>query len=328
MRDTPRMAPALDAEIDLGGIPPARALDLYGRLRLVRSFEQRVNAMFLRGKIPGTIHLSTGQEACAVGGCDALEPTDWAILTHRGHGQALMKGISARALMAELFARETGCCKGMGGSLHVGDISVGALPGIGIVGAGIPIAAGLAFASRRDGSGRIVACFTGDGAMTEGDSHEGFNLAGLWRLPVVFICENNLYSISTRIERQMVETSIADRMAAYGITGVRVDGNNVLAVSAAVAEAVKRARAGEGPTLVECLTYRQGGHKRDDPATYRPREEVDLWLSRDPVVRYRRAIEKAGLGDAADALDRDVEATLDDAVEFAEASPLAVGLGR
>ena len=318
----------LDAPIDLTGTSPERALDLYGRLRLIRSFESRVNTMFLRGRIPGTIHLSTGQEACAVGGCDSLLPTDLAILTHRGHGQALAKGVSARALMAELYARETGCCRGMGGSLHVGDMSVGALPAIGIVGAGIPIAAGLAFAAGRDGSGRIVACFTGDGAITEGDAHEGFNLAGLWRLPVVFICENNMYPISTRIERQMVQTSIADRMASYGIAATAVDGNNVLAVSAAVAEAVDRARNGGGPSLVECLTYRQGGHKRDDPATYRPKEEVDLWIGRDPVTRLRRAIDLAGLAEAADAIDRDVEAVLDDAVEFAEASPPATGAPR
>ncbi len=326
MTSPARAEPDLDAPISLADIAPARALDLYGRMQLIRGFEGRVNTMFLRGRIPGTIHLSTGQEACAVGGCDPLRQDDWAILTHRGHGQALAKGIPARSIMAELFARETGCCRGMGGSLHVGDIAYGALPAIGIVGAGIPIAAGLAMAATRDDSGRIVVCFTGDGAMMEGDTHEGFNLAGLWRLPVVFVCENNMYSISTRIERQMVETSISARMSSYGIEAVTVDGNNVVTVAAAVGEAVDRARNGGGPSLIECLTYRQSGHKRDDPATYRPRDEVALWLQRDPIVRFRAAINAAGLSDDADAVDRDVEATLDDAVAFADASPMATGI--
>jgi pyruvate dehydrogenase E1 component alpha subunit len=316
----------LDAPIDLGSIEPGRAVELYRRMRLIREFESRVNRLFLQGRIPGTIHLSHGQEACAVGGTAPLRPTDWATLTHRGHGQALAKGVSARSMMAELFARETGCCRGMGGSLHVGDWSVGALPAIGIVGASIPISAGLAFAARYRGEDRVVVCFTGDGATTEGDAHEGYNLAALWGTPVVFVCENNLYSISTRVDRQAPVTSVAERMRAYALPAVVVDGNDVLAVEAAVSAAVDRARAGGGPELIECLTYRQRGHKRDDPATYRPREEVDRWLARDPVLRMRRALEAAGLTAEADGADAAVALELDDAVAFAEASPPATGL--
>jgi pyruvate dehydrogenase E1 component alpha subunit len=316
----------LDAPMDLSGTPLGHAVELYRRMKLIREFEGRVNRLFLQGRIPGTIHLSHGQEACAVGGCAPLRPTDRITLTHRGHGQALAKGVSARSLMAELFARETGCCRGMGGSLHVGDWSVGALPAIGIVGASIPISAGIGFAARYRREDTVTVCFTGDGATTEGDAHEGYNLAALWGLPVVYVCENNLYSISTRVDRQARVTSVAQRMRAYDLPAVTVDGNDVLAVSRAVEAAVGRVRASGGPELVECLTYRQGGHKRDDPATYRPRDEVETWLRRDPVLRMRRALDDADLGEAADDADRAVAVELDDAVAFAEASPPATGV--
>jgi acetoin:2,6-dichlorophenolindophenol oxidoreductase subunit alpha len=316
----------LDAPIDLSMVSQDRAVELYSRMALIREFESRVNTLFLQGRIPGTIHLSHGQEACAVGGCAPLRPDDRITITHRGHGQALAKGTSARSLMAELFARETGCCRGMGGSLHVGDWGVGALPGIGIVGASIPISAGLALAARQLGDDRVVVCFTGDGATTEGDAHEGYNIATLWQLPVVYLCENNLYSISTPVERQAAVTSVAERVRAYGLRSEVVDGNDVIAVSLATERAVERARSGEGPSLIECLTYRQGGHKRDDPATYRPREEVEIWLRRDPVTRMRSALEAAGIGDQASAADAHATSIVDDAVTFADASPLATGI--
>jgi acetoin:2,6-dichlorophenolindophenol oxidoreductase subunit alpha len=315
----------LDAPIDLSAITPERSVELYARMALIREFESRVNSLFLQGRIPGTIHLSHGQEACAVGGTASLRPSDPITITHRGHGQALAKGTSPRSLMAELYARETGCCRGMGGSLHVGDWDVGALPGISIVGASIPIAAGLAFAARQLGEDKVAVCFTGDGATTEGDAHEGYNLASLWRLPVVYVCENNLYSISTRVDRQAAITSVAERMRAYALPAEVVDGNDVVAVTIAVERAVERARRREGPSLVECLTYRQGGHKRDDPATYRPREEVETWLSRDPLRRMRAALEPAGLASEAAEAEAMARASIDDAVAFAERSPLATG---
>lgn len=316
----------LDAPIDLDPIGTERAVELYARMALIREFESRVNALFLQGRIPGTIHLSHGQEACAVGGTASLRPTDPITITHRGHGQALAKGSSARGLMAELYAKETGCCRGMGGSLHVGDWAVGALPGISIVGASVPISAGLAFAAKHLGEDKVAVCFTGDGATTEGDAHEGYNLASLWKLPVVYVCENNLYSISTRVDRQAPVTSVAERVRAYDLPAEVVDGNDVVSVTLAVERAVGMARDGAGPSLVECLTYRQGGHKRDDPATYRPREEVEMWLQRDPVVRMREALEAADLTARADAADQAAVASIDDAVTFAEESPLATGV--
>lgn len=315
--------PDLDTDIDLSRVESATAIELFACMALIREFETRVNRLFLQGRIPGTIHLSLGQEACAVGATAALRLDDWITITHRGHGQALAKGVAPRAMMAELFARETGCCRGHGGSLHVGDVSVGALPAIAIVGASVPIAAGLAFGLREAGDDRVALCFLGDGAMTEGDTHEGLNLAALWQLPVIYVCENNLYSVSTPVERQMRTTRLADRAAAYGLDSVRVDGNDVVSVRESVIDAVERARTGGGPTFVECLTYRQGGHKRDDPATYRPGDEVERWLARDPLERMHAALEADGLGDAAASARQQAVAAIDDAVEFAERSPLA-----
>ena len=316
----------LDAPIDIGPIGKERAVELYARMALIREFESRVNTLFLQGRIPGTIHLSHGQEACAVGGTASLRRTDPITVTHRGHGQALAKGSSARSLMAELYAKETGCCRGLGGSLHVGEWEAGTLPGISIVGASVPISAGLAFAAKYLGEDKVAVCFTGDGATTEGDAHEGYNLASLWGVPVVYVCENNLYSISTRVDRQAPVTSVAERVRAYAIPSEVVDGNDVVAVTVAVERAVAKAREGGGPSLVECLTYRQGGHKRDDPATYRPREEVEMWLRRDPVHRMRAALDEAGLTADADAADQAAVAAIDDAVTFAEESPLATGI--
>jgi pyruvate dehydrogenase E1 component alpha subunit len=314
--------PDPDAQINLADLELDFAVKLYGRMALIRAFENRVNRLFLQGRIPGTIHLSNGQEACAVGTASALRRDDWITITHRGHGQALAKGVSPGALMAELFARETGCCRGYGGSLHVGDISMGAVPAIAIVGASVPIAGGMAFAFRERGEDRVAVCFLGDGAMTEGDTHEGLNLASLWQLPVVYVCENNLYSVSTPLDRQMRTTNLAERAASYGMRATRVDGNDVVSVFIAGREAVACARAGGGPTFIEALTYRQGGHKRDDPATYRPRDEVDLWLKRDPLDRMRAALEYVGAGERARQADEDAVAAIDEAVAFAEASPL------
>ncbi|MGB3909784.1 MAG: thiamine pyrophosphate-dependent dehydrogenase E1 component subunit alpha [Pseudolysinimonas sp.] len=304
----------------------AMAERLYLQMLRIREFEERVNVLFLAGHIPGTIHLSLGQEACAAGACDALKERDWVTITHRGHGQALAKGVSAGSLMAELFAREGGCCRGFGGSLHVGDISVGAVPAIAIVGASVPISAGIAHAFKTAGEGRVSLCFTGDGAVGEGDWHEGMNLAAVWQLPVIYLCENNQYSISTRVDRMYRNDDLAARAASYGIRSITIDGNNPFAVRAAVKEEVDRIRGGDGgPAFIECLTYRQGGHKRDDPGTYRPREEVDLWLARDPVLRMERAIRREFGDSVADGIAADVTAEIDTAVEFAMASPKATG---
>lgn len=313
-----------DADLDISDADHELALSLYRQMLRIREFELRVNKMFLEGHIPGTIHLSLGQEACAAGACLPLAIDDWITITHRGHGQALAKGVSSASMMAELFARDGGCCRGYGGSLHVGDMSVGAVPAIAIVADSIPITAGIAFAFRARQEKRVALCFTGDGAAGEGAWHEGLNLAAAWDLPVIYLCENNLYSISTRIDKQFKNTSLASRAASYGMRSMVVDGNDALAVHRAVSSEVDRIRSeGGGPVFIECLTYRQGGHKRDDPGSYRPQEEVDLWLGRDPLFRMERSLVHRGAADSIAALKAEVEKELDDAVEWAFASPLA-----
>lgn len=290
---------------------------------LIRRFELRVNELFLRGLIPGTIHLSHGQEATAAGTCLALETSDRITITHRGHGQALAKGVTAESMMAELFGKATGCCGGRGGSLHVGDMSVGALPAIAIVGASSPIATGMALAYKRKNTGQVVANFFGDGTANKGDWHESMNLAAIWDLPVVFVCENNLWAVSTHISDTMRVEHVADRAVAYGMPGHTIDGNDPVAVYHTVATAVDRARSGGGPTLVECLTYRRGGHKRDDPATYRPIEEVDAWLADDPIERFRTTLLNGIMTHTQlKTIEEDVDAELDAAVAAAEAAPV------
>jgi len=296
--------------------------EMYKRMVLIRQFELKVNELFLQGIMPGTIHLSLGQEASAVGACLALETDDVITLTHRGHGQALAKGVSPAALMAELFGKETGCCQGKGGSLHVGDMSVGALPAIAIVGASSPIAAGMAFAFKRRNTRRVALNFFGEGTANKGDWHEALNLAAVWKLPVVFLCENNLYGVSTHISEVMSIEYVADRASAYGMPGSTIYGNDPIIVYDAVKAAAERARSGGGPALIECLTYRRGGHKRDDPATYRPQAEVEAWFKTDPVPAFRERL----LGDgrfsasALEGLDTAVMSTIEAAVGFALAS--------
>lgn len=313
---------ALPRPID--DLDTALLAEMYRRMVRIRVFETRVNSLFLQGLIPGTIHLSNGQEATVAGACLALEPSDRITITHRGHGQALAKGVDSSSLMAELLGRQTGCCKGKGGSLHVGDFSVGALPAIAIVGASSPIAAGMAFAYRHDGSGRVVANFIGDGTANKGDWHEAMNLASIWDLPVLFVCENNLWAVSTHLSDSMNVATVAERATGgYGMPAVTIDGNDPIAVYDAVREAAARARRGDGPSLVECMTYRQGGHKRDDPASYRPTEEVDAWLAHDPLPRFRQRLVDSGFlteGELAD-IETEIDQEIDQSVEAAKASP-------
>lgn len=298
---------------------------LYRQMYQIRHFELKVNELFLQGFIPGTIHLSHGQEAVPAGVCANLRAEDYVIPTHRGHGHALAKGMSPVDLFAELFARETGCSRGKGGSLHIGDMSKGIAPGNPVVGSFVPVAAGMALAFKKQGTDKVVASFFGDGAINTGPLHEGINLAAIWELPVVFICENNQYAISTRVDQVTRLDELVVRASAYGIPGVRVDGNDVLAVYTAANEAVQRARARGGPTFIECLTYRQGGHKRDDAATYRPKEEVEHWLELDPLPRMRDFLigENILSEEALEALEANVLVDLDAAVEEALAAPPA-----
>jgi len=296
---------------------------MYETMLKIRRTEEELHLLFLQGELPGTVHLYTGQEAVATGVCAHLRKDDYITSTHRPHGHAIAKGVPLKALIAELFGRVTGCCRGKGGSMHVGNIHVGAVPAIAIVGASIPIAAGLALACKRLGTDRVVACFFGDGASNEGAFHEGLNMAAIWDLPVIFVCENNLYGASTHISKVMRVKHIADRAVAYGMPGVVVDGMDVLAVYDAIGEAVARARAGQGPTLVECETYRYMGHSRSDPGHYRPKEEVEAWLARDPIPRLRTRLleERLVTPGELEAMEQRVERELEEAVAFARSSP-------
>lgn len=299
-------------------------LDMYRTMLTIRRFEERCNYLFMQGRIPSTLHLYVGQEAVAVGTCAHLRKDDYVVSTHRPHGHAIAKGVSLRSIMAELHAKATGCCKGKGGSMHVGDMSVGMLPAIAIVGANIPVAAGLALAAKRLGTDRVAVAFFGDGAANEGAFHEGLNMAAIWDLPVVYVCENNLYGASTHFSKVFKIANIADRAEAYGMPGMVVDGMDVEAVYQAAGEAIARARRGEGPTLIECKTYRFVGHSRSDPRTYRSREEEMEWQARDPIPHTAQRLIALGLTNAAALADieREVEAAIDDAVAFAESSPL------
>lgn len=296
---------------------PPDPLELYRGMLRIRRFEERVYLLFLEGEIPGTMHQYQGQEAVAVGVCDALERTDWITSTHRPHGHALAKGVSARAALAELYGKATGCCRGRGGSMHLGDPDVGMLPAIAIVAGGNTVVTGLGLAFKLRRSGQVAACFFGEGASNEGAFHEGLNFAAVQRLPVVFVCENNLYGASTAYARVSLVEDVAARAVAYGVPGRIVDGMDVLAVREAMTEAVAVARAGDGPTLLECKTYRYVGHSRSDARGYRQREEEEAWKARDPIVRLRAQLPES---DAA-TVDAEVEAELDDAVEFARNSP-------
>jgi pyruvate dehydrogenase E1 component alpha subunit len=297
---------------------------MYRRMLKIRLFEEKIYYLFLEGLIPGTIHLYTGQEAVAVGICSSLRKDDFIVSTHRPHGHYIAKGGQINRLMAELFGRATGCCKAKGGSMHVYDISVGMLPAIAIIGANVPIATGIGLSFKLRGTDQVIACFFGDGAVNHGMWHEGVNIAAIWKLPVILVCENNLYAASTHISKVLIPERIADRADAYGIPGVTVDGNDVLAVFEAAKEAVTRARSGLGPTLIECLTYRHGGHSRDDPATYRPKKEVEEWLKKDPIPRFRAKLFEMGVLTEKEAIDieKDIEKEIEEAVRFAKGSPL------
>jgi pyruvate dehydrogenase E1 component alpha subunit len=290
---------------------------------MVREFELRAIRERQAGLIPGFIHSCVGQEATAAGACAALSPDDVITSTHRGHGHLIAKGGDPKFMMAELAARIDGYCGGKGGSLHMTDFDLGILGANGIVGGGIPIAvgAGLAFQQRRER--RVALAFFGDGATNEGAFHEALNLAGLWKLPVIFFCENNLYGEGTPQAKQAPVADLAVRASSYAMPGVTVDGNDVLAVYEATKRAADRARSGGGPTFVEGKTYRQRGHYEGDPMVYRSRGEMEEWRRRDPVVAFRvRLLTEAGVPEQEIiAVEQEVQAVLDEAVRFAKSSP-------
>ncbi len=303
--------------------PVAQLLELYRKMLAVREFELRAINERRAGLIPGFIHSCVGQEATAVGACAALEPTDVITSTHRGHGHLVAKGGEPKYMMAELAARTTGYCGGKGGSLHMTDFNLGILGANGIVGGGIPIAVGAALAFQQRKEPRVALSFFGDGATNEGSFHEALNLAGLWKLPVVFFCENNLYGEGTPQAKQAPVADLAIRASSYAMPGVTVDGNDVLAVYEATKTAVDRARAGGGPTLVEGKTYRQRGHYEGDPMVYRSKAEMEEWKGRDPVSGFRaRLLADARVAETeVVAIEKAVQLALDEAVSFAASSP-------
>ncbi len=274
-------------------------LDLYARMVLIREFEETVKFLFLEGSMPGTIHQCHGQEATAVGVCAALNQDDYITSTFRSHGHALAKGLTPEELLFELFGAVTGCCKGKGGSMHVGNMAKGMVPAIAIVGGGIPLAAGMALAFKMRKTSQVAACFFGDGATSEGAFHEGLTMAAIWNLPVVFACENNLYGASTHVNQITRLERLSDHAAAYGIRGQTVYGNDVLAVYEAARQAVAECRAGQGPVLLELLTYRRTGHSRRDPCGYQPKDEREQWFARDPIeVLGRSLVRQPGVTEA------------------------------
>lgn len=296
---------------------------IYYDMSLSREFEETCSEMYARGKIYGFLHLYSGQEAVGAGAVHALHPDDYVITAYRDHGQALFKGVDARAIMAELFGKVTGICRGKGGSMHLFDLERHFMGGYAIVGGQFPIAVGLARAVKYRKRGEVVACFFGDGASNQGTFHESLNLAALWRLPIIFICENNLYGIGTYIGRAAALEDIYLRARGYGLPGRKIDGMDVLAVYRATAEAAARARDGQGPTLIEAKTYRYRTHSPADVGDYRSRREEAIWRARDPIARFRRYLlenDKASEEELAE-LERKAKEAVREAVRFAEESP-------
>jgi pyruvate dehydrogenase E1 component alpha subunit len=298
-------------------------LEIYRKMVAVRIFEETAADLFLKGQLPGFLHSYIGEEAVASGVCAHLTPQDMITSTHRGHGHAVAKGARLDMMMAELFAKKTGYCHGKGGSMHIADLDLGILGANGIVGAGVPIATGAGLALKLKGSDRVTVAFFGDGGSNTGAFHEGVNMAAVWNLPVVFVCENNQYAESTPRDVHQRIKDVAQRAMAYDIPGVVADGMDVFDVYQKTGEAIDRARTGGGPTLVEAKTYRFMGHYVGDPQTYRSKDEVEQWKKRDPIAMFRKRVVEEGKITAAelDALDAAIAKEMEQAVEFARQSP-------
>ncbi|MEW5816492.1 MAG: thiamine pyrophosphate-dependent dehydrogenase E1 component subunit alpha [Spirochaetota bacterium] len=299
-------------------------IDMYKRMVLIREFETAAIELFKRGKIKGTLHPSIGQEATAVGVCFALKKDDRIISTHRGHGHNIAKGADVKRMMAEILGKETGYCKGRGGSMHIAVYEIGSLGSMGVVGAGIPIAVGTALGLILQGKTDVVGCFFGDGAANTGNFHEGLNLAAIWRLPVLFVLENNRYAVSTPVTESVKIDDLSVRASAYGIPGARVNGFDVLAVYEETAKAVTRARNGEGPSLIVAESYRFEGHYAGEPQVYRDKAEIKLYREKDPIPRFQKfLVEKKKVNQATlRNVEADARREVEQAVEFAVQSPL------
>ncbi|GAO01389.1 pyruvate dehydrogenase (acetyl-transferring) E1 component subunit alpha [Anaeromyxobacter sp. PSR-1] len=311
---------------DQGSPQPAsreHGLALLREMIRIRRFEERCAELYGQGKIRGFLHLYIGEEAVAVGALQALRPEDAIVATYREHGHALVRGIPATKVMAEMYGKATGCSRGRGGSMHLFDAATRFYGGNAIVACGLPLAAGVALADRLRGERRVTACFFGDGALGEGEFHESLNLAALWRLPVLFVCENNLYAMGTAIERHQAQLDLPLKARGYAVAAASVDGMDVLAVEGAARRAAEQVRAGEGPFLLEARTYRFRAHSAYDPELYRSREEVERWKQRDPIPALQRALREAGVlrPEDVERLEAGIAREIDEAVAFAEASP-------
>ena len=298
-------------------------LGMYRKMLTIRRFEERAAELYAAGRMPGFVHLYVGEEAVATGVCASLSDKDFITSTHRGHGHVIAKGGKTDLMMAELYGKVTGYCKGKGGSMHIADVDLGILGANGIVGAGQPISVGAAFACKYKKTDAVAVCFFGDGASNRGTFHEAMNMASSFKLPVVFVCENNMYGISNYQKHHMNISDIADRAGAYGVPGVSVDGNDVIAVYEAASEAVARARRGDGPSIVECKTWRHRGHFEGDPGKYKDPEEQKAWLAKDPIPRIEAKLIELGMATQADidAMRAKVDEEIEAAKKFAEDSP-------
>jgi TPP-dependent pyruvate/acetoin dehydrogenase alpha subunit len=308
-------------------LPREKLAWMLQRMCEIRYFEEKAEDLYIRGLVHGTMHLSIGQEAGSVGSISTLRPDDLIIHHHRGHGHTIAKGADLKIMMAEFLGKETGYCRGRGGSMHIADIPGGNLGATGVVGGGIPTAVGIALALQMHRSDQILLSYFGDGATNEGEFHESLNMASTWKLPVVFICDNNQYGMSMHVTKVMNIENISTRAISYGIPGITVDGNDVLAVYEAVLEADERARSGQGPSLVDCLSYRWRGHSKSDRNLYRTAQEIDEWKHKCPIRRFKKVLVDAAVmtDDEVEAIDQAAKTAVDRAAEealtFPEPSP-------
>lgn len=300
-----------------------KLIEMYKGMFRIRCFEDKVYYLFLQGFLSGTIHQCQGQEAAEVGVCSALRRDDFIAPNHRSHGHTLAKGISVDSVMAELYSKRTGCCHGKGGSMHLADASSGILPATGVIGESIVLATGVGLAFKMQKTNRVAVAFFGDGASNIGSFHEGINMGAIWKLPVLYICENNQYAASTPVKTMVPVENISDRAVAYNIPGIKVDGMDVIAVYKVVEEAVERARSGQGPTLIECKTYRYVGHSRVDSAKYRSREELEIWRAKDAILGYKKQLieNKVVTQKEIDEINKEISAEIDQSAIRAEKSP-------
>lgn len=298
-------------------------LEMYMRMNEARAFENKVSYFFARGMVHGTTHLSIGQEASGVASCMALREDDYITSTHRGHSQVIGKGIDLNRMMAELLGKYTGYCKGKGGSMHIADVEAGNLGANGVVGGGIAIAVGAALTQQMKKTGRLVLCFFGDGATNEGSFHESLNLASVWKLPVIFFCENNFYGMSVPQSKSMNIKNIADRAKSYGMPGYTIDGNDAIEVYKTVKEVAEYVRSGNGPVLIESRTYRWLGHSKSDAQVYRTKEEIEEWKAKCPIKRLRNCLleNKIATEEELDKIEKKAVDDIEKAVEFANESP-------